>query len=480
MSDCCQVSQESKKPGERDLVIIGGGSAAFAAAIRAAELGATVTMVNDGLPMGGTCVNVGCVPSQALIRAADAHHKANNNVFRGIESSSRVVNFGDVVAQKGELVDSLRKAKYADVIGAYPTVEFVEGRGVLATPNAVRVEGMLLKASKIIVATGSGPWFPPIPGLKEVSPLTSTSAFELNCLPESLVVLGGRYVALECAQMFSRLGSRVTILQRSEHLLPTEDDDLTEALAGYLRHEGLVVKTGVSSLAAATIRGGVRVTCVIAGEERAFEAEKILCATGRRPATGGIGLAGTGVRLGKNGRIEVDEWLQTSLPGVYAAGDVVGTPAFVYTAAYEGKLAAENALTGNRSSRDYNPLPWVIFTDPQVAGVGLNEKDAATAGLDVEVSRLSMEHVPRALAARDTRGFIKLLKERGTDRLVGARILAPEGGEQVMEAALAIRHAIGASELAAAFHPYLTQSEAIKLAAIAFGKDVNQLSCCAS
>jgi len=204
----------------------------------------------------------------------------------------------------------------------------------------------------------------------------------------------------------------------------------------------------------------------VGGVERRFATQRILCATGRIPITDGLGLDEIGIQLGSKGSIEVDDHLQTSIPSIYAAGDVIGEPAFVYTAAYEGSLAAENALNGNQRKRDYAVLPWVIFTDPQVAGVGLNEKEAEAAGIDVEVAR--------------TRGFIKLLREPGSDRLVGARILAPEGGEQIMEAAFAIRHSIAVSALTSAFHPYLTQAEGIKLCAQAFGKDVSKLSCCAA
>ncbi len=215
-------------------------------------------------------------------------------------------------------------------------------------------------------------------------------------------------------------------------------------------------------------------------EERVFTAERILCATGRRPITEAMGLEDAGIRLGEDGRIVVDDHLQTSVAGVYAAGDVIGEPAFVYAAAYEGNLAAQNALGQEASARDYNALPWVIFTDPQVAGVGMNEKEASRAGIEIDVAKLDLSDVPRALVARDTRGVIKLLKERGGDRLLGARVLAQEGGEQIMEAAMAIRHGIGVSALAAMFHPYLTQAEGIKLCAQAFHKDVKKLSCCSA
>jgi mercuric reductase len=344
----------------------------------------------------------------------------------------------------------------------------------------VRVNGVVYEASRILVATGSRPWLPDIPGLAESDPLDSTSAFELTRLPESMIVLGGRYIALEIAQMFARLGTRITVLQRSGRILPTEDADLTEALTGYLRDESLRIETSVRVHEVRREGSGVVVRAHVGDAEREFSAERILCATGRRANTETLGLEQIGVRLSGQGEILVDEHLQTSQPGIFAAGDVIGEPAFVYTAAYEGRLAAANALSGEPQRRDYRALPWVIFSDPQVAGVGLNELEAASAGIEVEVARLDLRNVPRALAARDTRGFIKLIRRKGSDELIGARILAPEGGEQIMEAALAIRHGIGVSDLASAFHPYLTQAEGIKLCAQTFGKDVAKLSCCSA
>jgi mercuric reductase len=464
---------------DADLIIIGGGSAGFAAAIRGNELDAKVMLINEGI-IGGTCVNVGCVPSKTLIRAAEAHHRAAHHGFIGIESASRVREFAAVIRHKDELVASLRQAKYIDVLAAYENVRLVEGHARLVSPDTVQVDGRKLRAPRVIVTSGSRPLIPPIPGLIDADPLTSTSAFALDRLPESIMVLGGRYIALECAQMLARLGARVTILQRSNRLLPDEDQDLTEALTGYLLKEGIAVETSVHVKGVVSEKGQVTVLASAGGEERIFSAERILCATGRRPITEGMGLEDIGVSLGNDGRVLVNDHLQTSVPGIYAAGDVIGEPAFVYTAAYEGRLAVENALGDSTLKRDYAALPWVIFTDPQVAGVGINEKEALRAGIEIEVAKLDLSHVPRALAARDTRGFTKLIKERGGDRLLGCRVLAPEGGEQIMEAAMAIRHGIGVSQIVAMFHPYLTQGEGIKLCAQAFVKDVNKLSCCSA
>lgn len=475
MSDCCNTSNTQDK----HLIIIGGGSAGFAAAIQAHELGKTVLMVNAGA-IGGTCVNVGCVPSKTLIRAAESLHRGRHHSFAGINGQADLVDFESVIRQKDELVAQLRQAKYVDVLNAYDRVELIEGQALMESPRSVRVGERVHECANILVVTGSRPWLPDIPGLAESAPLDSTSAFELKRLPESLIVVGGRYIALEIAQMFARLGTKVTMLQRSPRVLPTEDADLTAALTGYLREEGLHIETSVRIESVKHDGSRVVVHAQVAGEEREFAAEHILCATGRRANTENLGLGEIGVRLSEQGDILVNEHLQTSSEGIFAAGDVIGEPAFVYTAAYEGRLAAANTLGPERQERDYRALPWVIFSDPQVAGVGLNEQEAARAGIEMEVARLELKNVPRALAARDTRGFIKLLRRRGTDELIGARILAPEGGEQIMEAALAIRHGIGVSELASAFHPYLTQAEGIKLCAQTFGKDVAKLSCCSA
>jgi mercuric reductase len=480
MTGSKQNGSISKPNGaDADLIIAGGGSAGFAATIRGHELGAKVILVNAGV-IGGTCVNVGCVPSKTLIRAAEARHRAAHIRFTGIESSSHISNFAAIIRQKDELVGSLRQAKYVDVLGAYENVWLIEGRAAFVSPDTIQVDGRKLRAPRIIVTTGSRPWIPPIPGLREADPLTSTTAFELDRLPESVIVLGGRYIALECAQMLARLGAQVTILQRGNHLLPDEDEDLTNALAGYLHEDGIAVETSVRIERVSRNSGQVIVHTQVGGGERIFRAERILCATGRRPITEDMGLENVGINLGDDGRVVVDDHLQTSVAGVYAAGDVIGEPAFVYTAAYEGRLAVENALNGNRRNRDYTALPWVIFTDPQVAGVGINEKEASQAGIEIEVAKLDLSNVPRALVARDTRGFIKLIKERAGDRLLGARVLAQEGGEQIMEAAMAIRYRIGVPEIAAMFHPYLTQAEGVKLCAQAFDKDLRKLSCCSA
>lgn len=491
MNDCCKTNTPSTdelppvdaSPQPGHIVIIGGGSAAFAATTRAAERGWRVTIINDGLPIGGTCVNVGCVPSKALIRAAEAHYRAANHPFEGIESQSRVSDFGSLTRQTHALVETLRQEKYLEVVKDLPGVEIVNGRARFISATEIQVADRTLNSDRVLIATGARTHVPDIPGLAETDYLITDTAFELAAAPKSLLVLGGRYIALECAQMFARLEVPTTVLQRSEHILPTESSELTDALTGYLRDEGLAIHTGVKILAVRPGGDGVQVDAEVAGECKTFTAEKLLLATGRTPNTADLNLHAAGVALNPQGFIKVDDQLQTQAPNIYAAGDVIGEPMFVYTAAYEGALAAENACADRDASprsRDYNPLPWVVFTDPQVAGVGMDQAQAQAAGIDAETITLPMDKVPRALAARETRGFLQLIRDRQSDRLLGARVLAHEGSELMMEISLALRHQMTAKQLAGMFHPYLTLGEAVKLAALSFGKDVNKLSCCAT
>jgi mercuric reductase len=476
---------EAPREGEEErdgahLLIVGGGSAAFSGALRAAELGARATIINAGLPIGGTCVNVGCVPSKTLVRAAESLHRARHPRFAGIRGEGQLESFRTVIEEKRALVQGLRQSKYTDVVEDLESVRVLEGRARFLSPTRVSIGGQELEGDRVLIATGAAPALPPLRGLSEVRYLTNESAYELEELPGSLLVLGGRYIALETAQMFARLGSRVTVLQRSSRILPTETPDITEALTGYFRDEGIEVVTDVAAEEVRRVGHGVQLRAMVRGRAETFEGSHLLVATGREPNTRDLALDAVGVALDARGFVVVDETLETAVRGVYAAGDVIGEPMYVYTAAYEGALAAENALGGARRERDYTALPWVIFTDPQVAGVGLDERQAAEAGYLFEVARLPLSHVPRAIAARDTRGFIKLIRERDTKRLLGARILAPEGSELVMELALAIKYLISTQELGALFHPYLTLGEGVKLAAVAFEKDVARLSCCAS
>jgi mercuric reductase len=470
----------SVQHGEFDVAIVGGGSAGFAAAIKSAELGTRVALI-EGRTLGGTCVNVGCVPSKSLIRAADAQHRRVHHGFRGIATTDGEPDWPMVRAEKDGLVAELRQSKYGNVLRAYPSITlFQEGATIVSGREVRLASGRTLTAGKLVVTTGASPWAPPIPGLADAGYLDNASAMAVERLPESLIVIGASAVGLELAQMFARLGVRVTVLEALPRVVPTEDPDVGNALGDYLRLEGIEVHTESRIDRVTRGRDGYAVYCRAGREARTARAEQLLVATGRRANTAGFGLDRIGVTLGKKGEIVVNEFLQTTNTDVYAAGDAIGDPMFVYVAAYAGTLAAENALTGNGRRYDLSALPKVTFTDPAVASVGLTEDQARAEAIEPLASKLALQHVPRALAARDTRGFVKLVADARTKKLIGAHILAAEAGEMITEPTLAIKFGLTIEDLTSTFHPYLTLSEGIKLAAQAFTKEVQKLSCCAA
>jgi mercuric reductase len=479
MCEACDVPTSNKGNGRYDLVVVGAGSAGFSAAITAAELGAQVALVGHGT-IGGTCVNIGCVPSKALIRATEAVRHANDATarFDGIESGARVVDWAAQIAQKDALVAGLRQAKYADLLPEYNNVVYHEGPARLVD-GGVQVAGQHIGSERIIITTGARPALPGIPGIADVSPLDSTTALALTELPRSMIVLGGGYIGVELAQTFARAGVEVTLVFRSR-LLPEAEPEIGAALATYLADEGIKIVSGITyESARKTDDGGVALAIARDGRPEILTAERILVATGRRSNTEALGLAETGIDLTPAGAIIVDDRMRTSKAGVYAAGDVTGKDQFVYMAAYGAKLAAKNALNGNSLSYDNTAMPAVVFADPQVASVGMTEAQARAAGHSVRTSVLSLDNVPRALAARDTRGLIKLVADGSTRKLLGAHILAPEGADSIQTAALAIRCGLTIDDLSETIFPYLTTVEGLKLAAQTFDRDVKKLSCCA-
>lgn len=466
--------------GDRyDLVVVGAGSAGFSAAIRAVESGARVALVHDGT-LGGTCVNVGCVPSKALIRAAEAQHGRGRHPFEGVPRSAEPVDWPRIRGAKDDLVASLRQAKYADVLAAYPAITLIAGRARLDVDGRVHLEdGTLIPSDRVVVTTGSSPWIPDVPGLAEAGYLDSTALLDLDALPASLAVVGAGSVGLELAQAYARLGVRVSVLARSR-LLSKGDRAVSAELARHLQNEGIAVLEGVAMASVERVGPLRRIHLRDAGGgARVVEAEALLIAAGRRPNSGGMGLETAGVEVGPGGEIVVDTHMRTTHPRVWAAGDVTGEPMHVYVAAHTAAVAADNAL-GNARKADLSVLPLVTFTDPGVASVGLTEAEARTAGLEPLVSTLPMEHVPRALAARDTRGFVKLVADASSRRILGAHIVGHEAWEMIMEPAMAVRFGLTIDDLTSLLHPYLTLAEGIKLAALTFDKDVAKLSCCAS
>jgi mercury(II) reductase len=468
---------EERHASTYDLVVIGAGSAGFSAAIAAADLGARVAVVGSGT-IGGTCVNIGCIPSKTLIRAAEQLHNARIAArFAGVTAQAAVVDWQATVRQKNELVTGLRQTKYIDLLPAYSGIAFHDGAARLVE-GGVEVDGTHIPAGKIIIATGARPAVPAILGLDAVPYLTSTTALDLETLPKSLLVIGGGYVGAELAQMFARAGVKVTLVCRSR-LLPKTEPEISTALTRYFEDEAISVVAGIAYREIRKAGNGIALTVSRGERNMTLEADQVLIATGRTPNTEDLGLAERGIAVSRQGGVVVDEHMRTTRSGIYAAGDVIGRDEFVYMAAYGAKLAAVNALNGESQRYDNRAMPTIVFTDPQVASVGLTEMAAREAGHDIRVSTIGLDQVPRALAARDTRGLIKLVADARSGRLLGAHILAPEGADSIQTAALAIRHGLTVADLADTIFPYLTTVEGLKLAALSFAKDVAKLSCCA-
>lgn len=461
-----------------DLLIIGAGSAAFAAAIKAREQGARVAMVEQGT-VGGTCVNVGCVPSKALLRAGEVYFQAGHQDFAGVETSAGDVDLAVLVAQKDELVQTMRQEKYLDLVDAYG-FELIPGRAEFVGPDTVSVDGRTITASAYLVATGASPAVPPIEGLQDVGYLTSTTALDLKELPESLAVIGANAIGLELGQFFLHLGTKVLFFDVLDRIAPFEEPEVSEALAGILRDQGAEVHAP-ARIVRVTADGGERIVhAEVDGVLRAFPVEEILVATGRAPNTARMGLDAAGIGLDRRGAIVVDEHLRTTNPRVFAAGDCTPAPQFVYVSAYEGNLAAEIALNGASRSVDLRALPRVTFTSPQIASAGLTEAQARSEGRDVKTSVLALSAVPRAIVNRETRGLIKMVADTSTDELLGVSILSEAAGEVIQAGVLAIKFRATVEEIAGSFHPYLTIAEGLKLVAQTFTKDVAKLSCCAA
>ncbi|MEW5792197.1 MAG: mercury(II) reductase [Pseudomonadota bacterium] len=464
---------------QQHLVIIGSGSGAFAAAIRATEMGARVTMIERGM-IGGTCVNIGCVPSKTLIHAADIRHQAGHHPFAGMPTHADPVDLPPLMAQKDELVMQLRQAKYADILAQNPDINFIKGSARFVDAHTLQVSRpdgttKTLRGDRFLIATGARPAIPNIPGLAGTPYWTSTTALEAQQLPKELLVLGGGIVAVELAQAFARLGSQVTIIARST-LLSGEDSELGSALADYFQAEGIRVLS--HSQAEQVHHDGLGFTLTLTSGKQ-LQGEALLVATGRRANTEDLNLEAASLQTSTTGSIPVNEYLQTNVTHIYAAGDVTDQPQFVYVAAAAGTRAANNALGGEPESLDLSVMPAVVFTDPQVATVGLSETQARAEGIEVISRVLPLDAVPRALANRDTRGFIKLVARAEDQVLIGAQVLAPNGGELIQTAVLAIHAGMTVTALGKMLFPYLTMVEGLKLAAQTFSKDVKQLSCCA-
>jgi mercuric reductase len=461
-----------------DYVILGGGSAAFSAAIRANELGKRTALINAG-PIGGTCINVGCVPSKLLLTLGDDYSRATKPRFRSIRmENGGTLDFQEAIREKDRTVRSLRKKKYADVLAGLDHVHPYRGKGRFVGPKQVAVGRHRIRGKTFLIATGSSPYVPPFEGIDKVDYLTNVEALSPGDRPDSLLVLGGRALGLEFAQMYAHFGTKVTLLQRSSRILPNEEPIVGEHLAEYLREDGIAIHTD-AAVKEVGQRGETKtVTAKVGGRTRRFEADALLLATGRRPNTPFLNLDVVGVKTREDGAVVVDEGMRTSAPGVWAAGDVIGMPMLETTAAKEGYIAAANAFEDAGLKMDYLSVPHAVFTNPAVASVGLTEEEAERRGIRCGCSAIPMDLVPKAVATRDTRGLAKMVIEAKTGRILGVHLLSSLAADMIHEGALAVKFGLTIFDLMDVVHVFPTMSEALKLVAQSFVMDVEKLSCC--
>ncbi len=480
MSDCCVNPCFPTKATH--IAIIGSGAAAMACALKAVERGARVTLIERST-IGGTCVNVGCVPSKIFIRAAHIAHLRRESPFdAGLSAAPPQVDRVALLAQQQARVEELRHAKYEGILQANPDIELLRGearfRDALTLVVKLSDGGERVVAfDHCLVATGARPSIPPIPGLSGTPFWTSTEALASDTIPPRLAVIGASVVAVELAQAYARLGSRVTILARTT-LLSGEDPAIASALTAAFRVEGIEVWEHTQASHVAHDNGEFILATKRGEHHDELRTDRLLVATGRTPNTADLMLDAAGVKTDGKGAIVIDARLRTSAPSIYAAGDCTDQPQFVYVAAAAGTRTAIN-MTGGEAALDLSAMPAVVFTDPQVATVGLSEAQARAQGIATDSRSLGLDNVPRALANFDTRGFIKLVAEAGSGRLLGVQTVAPEAGEIIQTAALALKAGMTVRELADMLFPYLTMVEGLKLCAQTFAKDVKQLSCCA-
>ena len=466
------------------VAIIGTGSGAFACAIKAVENGARVTLIERNPVIGGTCVNIGCVPSKIMIRAAHIAHMQKNHAFDGIKKQQPVINRKQLFTQQQARVDELRAAKYESILESNESITLIKGSARFKDTKTLIVdqahgEFIEIEADRFLIATGASASIPPIPGLAESPYWTSTEALEAETLPKHLIVIGSSIVALELAQAYLRLGSQVTLLARHS-LLFNEDPAIGAALHKILESEGMTILDHTEAEAVNYKKGllssgkfSIKTT-----NGQALTGDQLLIATGRPPNTRDLALETIEVNTGKDGTITIDDHMRTNVEHIYAAGDCSNQPQFVYVAAAAGTRAAIN-MTGGDAAINLAAMPAVMFTEPQMATVGLTEAQAHQNGMQTDTRLLPLENVPRSLANFETNGFIKLVMDTDSKRLIGAQILAPEAGEMIQTAVLAIHKQMTIDDLAGQLFPYLTMVEGIKLCAQTFSKNVKELTCCA-
>jgi pyruvate/2-oxoglutarate dehydrogenase complex dihydrolipoamide dehydrogenase (E3) component len=462
ISNCHPSGWVNPAPLSRyNLVVIGAGTAGLVAAAGAAGLGAKVALVERGL-MGGDCLTTGCVPSKAIIRSSRAAAEITGAERLGVHAAGKThADFAAVMRRMRMLRSGISAHDSARRFSEELGVHVFLGEARFVGPDAVQVDGTTLRFRKAVVATGARPVAPPIEGLAEAGFLTNETIFNLTRLPDHLMVIGGGPIGCELAQAFRRLGSRVTVIEMAPQFLIREDADASAILAGTFRSEGIDILLGTGVKKVSTERGKTLVHVQKDGASRIIRGDALLVGVGRAPEIRGLGLEAAGVAYDKFG-VTVDDFLRTSNKNIYAAGDAAIPYKFTHMADASARIVIQNALFLGRRKLSSLMVPWTTYTDPEIAHVGMYERDARERGIDVETFKRDFSDVDRSLLDGEEEGFVKIHVARGTDRIVGATIVARHAGEMISEITLAIVSGVGLGRIASVIHPYPTQAEAIR------------------
>jgi pyruvate/2-oxoglutarate dehydrogenase complex dihydrolipoamide dehydrogenase (E3) component len=412
-----------------DAIVIGSGQAGNPLSHRLADQGWRVALVEKS-HLGGTCINTGCTPTKTMVASAQVAHYARNAARWGVRASGVSVDLGRVVDRKNKIVESFRSGQQSNV-ERRPNLTLHRGHARFLAPSRLQVGDQVLEGDRIFINTGTRTDLPRLEGLADVSYLTNASLIDMREVPEHLLVLGGGYIGLEFGQMFHRFGSEVTIVHRGEHILAREDNDVADALQKILESEGLRFVLQAQTSRVAKKGGSIDLTCTVNGIPRTLEGSHLLVATGRRPNTEDLGLEEAGIETDKRGFIQVDDRLRTNVPNHWALGDVKGGPAFTHISYNDFQIVYGNLIEKRNWTTERRPVPYAVFTDPQLGRVGMTEQEARATGRKLKVGRYPMAYVARAIERDETGGFMKVVVDAETDRIVGAAILASEGGELV-------------------------------------------------
>jgi len=458
-------SYPKPKKFDTNMVVIGGGSAGLVTSYIAAAVKAKVTLI-ERHKMGGDCLNTGCVPSKAILRSGKMLSYMKRAKEFGFKSASADFEFKDVMERVQKIVKTIEPH---DSIERYSSlgVDCITGDAKVTSPYTVEVNGQTITTPNIIIATGARPFVPPIEGIDKVNYLTSDNVWDLRDLPERLIVLGGGPIGCELAQAFARHGSNVTQIEMMSRIMIREDEEVSELVTKKFANEGINVLTDHRAIRVEVNGGEKQLICMYNDAEVNVPFDEILVAVGRAANTKGFGLEEIGVNITPRGTIEVDEYLRSNVPTIYACGDVAGPYQFTHTAAHQAWYAAVNALFGKfkKFKVDYSVIPWATFTDPEVARVGLNETDAKEQGIKVEVTRYDIDDLDRAIADQEAHGFIKVLTVPGKDKILGVTIVGHHAGDLIAEYIMAMKHNIGLNKILGTIHIYPTLAESNKYVA---------------